>query len=248
MAGFNPAVIGRYGKNAILTRFAVVAVSTIFLTACNTARETTSSIPTDYRQRHPIVLSEKSRIVEIFIGTNRGGLSPAQGADVLAFAQAWKREATGGILIEIPAGKSNERAAVDSMHQIKSILSSAGLAPGSIRVVSYHAVDPRKLATVRLSYPKITAEAGPCGLWPSDLGPSFDRSYVENRPYWNLGCATQRNTAAMAANPADLVQPRGETPAYSGRRSVVLDKYRKGDSTATTYIDSGKGKISDVGK
>ena len=247
MAGFNPTVIGWYRGSTVLLRLAVFAASAVFLTACNTAREATGSIPTDYRQRHPIVLSEQSRSIELFIGTNRGGLNPSQRADVLAFAHAWKREATGGILIEIPSGKANERAAVDSMHEIKSILHSAGLPPDAIRVLRYQA-DPRKLAAVRLDYPKIAAEAGPCGLWPKDLGPSWDRTYVENRPYWNLGCATQRNLAAMVENPADLVQPRGETPTYSGRRTVVLDKYRKGESTATTYIDGGNGKISDVGK
>jgi len=48
--------------------------------------------------------------------------------------------------------------------------------------------------------------------------------------------------------PADLAQPRGEGPAYPARRSTILDKYRKGESTATTYPNAGAGKISDVGK
>ena len=52
----------------------------------------------------------------------------------------------------------------------------------------------------------------------------------------------------MVDNPADLVQPRGETPSYTGRRTTVLDKYRKGESPATVYPDADKGKISDVGQ
>ncbi len=52
----------------------------------------------------------------------------------------------------------------------------------------------------------------------------------------------------MIDNPADLVQPRGEVPAYTARRSTVLDKYRKGESTATVYPKEDQGKISDVGK
>ena len=43
-------------------------------------------------------------------------------------------------------------------------------------------------------------------------------------------------------------EARGDTPSYAGRRSVVLDKHRKGESTATQYPDAEKGKISDVGK
>ena len=42
-----------------------------------------------------------------------------------------------------------------------------------------------------------------------------DYGYNENKPYYNFGCATQRNLAAMIDNPADLEQPRPETPAYT---------------------------------
>jgi pilus assembly protein CpaD len=52
----------------------------------------------------------------------------------------------------------------------------------------------------------------------------------------------------MVDNPADLVQPRGETPPMAGRRSVVLDKYRRGEGTATQYPDANRGRISDIGQ
>jgi pilus assembly protein CpaD len=76
----------------------------------------------------------------------------------------------------------------------------------------------------------------------------FRSSYQENRPFWNLGCAYQRNMAAQIDNPADLVQPRGESPAYSARRSVAIDKYRKGENPSGTYNGYDTGKISDLGK
>ena len=53
---------------------------------------------------------------------------------------------------------------------------------------------------------------------------------------------------AMVENPADLIQPRAETPAYAGRRNQVFEKYRKGESTATVYPDADKAKISETGK
>ena len=52
------------------------------------ARPCSKSIPNDYRQRHPIVLKEAPRTVELFIGNRRGNLTAAQRADVLAFAQS----------------------------------------------------------------------------------------------------------------------------------------------------------------
>jgi pilus assembly protein CpaD len=113
----------------------------------------------------------------------------------------------------------------------------------------YHPDDPRTLATIRLSYPRIAAVAGPCGLWPKDLGPStLNNSYNENKPYYNFGCAYQRNMAAMVDNPSDLEQPRPETPAYTARRAAAFEKYRKGESTTTSYPEADRAKLSDTGK
>lgn len=223
----------------------VVGIATL-LSGCYVRKETVS-LPNDYRKRHPITLKEGERTVEIFVGNSRSGLNPSQRADVLSFAQDWRKNSTGGVIIDLPAGTANEVAASGTIPEIRSILAAAGIPPHAVSVRPYQA-SPDKLAAIRLNYSKIVAQAGPCGLWPDDLGPSFTPSYQQNRPYWNLGCATQRNLAAMVANPADLVQPRGEAPAYTPRRSVVLDKYRKGENTSTTYSNEDRGKLSDVGK
>jgi pilus assembly protein CpaD len=207
-----------------------------------------SPAASDYRLRHPIAIKEGARTVELFIGSNRGGLTGEQRADVLAFAQTWRRQATGGVVIELPAGTRNEIAAANSLHEVRSILAAAGVPPHAVEVRPYRPADPGKLATVRLNYSTLTADAGPCGTCPDDLGPTYDRQHNENVHYWNFGCASQRNLAAMVENKADLVQPRGEVPPYTGRRTTVLDKYHRGESTATVIPDADKGKISDVGK
>jgi pilus assembly protein CpaD len=221
------------------------------LAGCQTATPLTtgvSDIPTDYRQRHPIAIKEGERTVEFLIGHARGGLSAAQRADVTAFAHSWRRESTGGIVVDVPAGTPNARATSDALHEVRSILAHSGVPGSAVQVRRYQPADPRIMANLRLNYPRMDASAGPCGVWPDDIGPSFNRNYNENNPYYNFGCANQRNIAAMVENPHDLVQPRGETPIYAGRRAVVLDKYRKGESTATAYPDADKGKISDLGR
>lgn len=208
-----------------------------------------AAIPADYRQRHPIVIQEADRSVEIFVGSGRGGLSAEQRADVLAFGQAWLRDGTGPLAVDVPKDTPNARAAADALHEVHSLLSALGIPANAITARPYHPRDPRQFATLRISYPRITADAGPCGLWPDDLGPSVkNRLYIENKPYHNFGCANQRNLAAMVENPADLVQPRPETPPYTARRSIAFDKYRKGNPTATVYADGDKAKLSDLGK
>jgi pilus assembly protein CpaD len=219
------------------------------LAGCGTVYQpVVDAYPEDTRVRHPISIREGERKLELFVGVNRGGLSPTQQADVLAFAHSWRRESTGGMLIDIPLGTPNARASVDAVDEVRSILTAAGVGPHAIATRRYRPTTPIKFATLRLSYPKMIAEAGPCGLWPRDLGPSVDGTDATNHSYWNFGCSQQRNLAAMVDNPADLVQPRGETPSYAARRAFMLDKYRKGEPTGARNIDTDKAKISDIGK
>jgi len=209
----------------------------------------TARIPDDYRQRHPIAIQETDRSVVIFVGHARGDLSASQRADVVGLGRIWVSEGTGAIVADVPVDTPNARAAASSFREIQALLAASGVPPHGISVRHYHPDDPRMLPTIRLSYPKIAAVAGPCGLWPENLGPSIKNpSYFENKDYYNFGCAYQRNMAAMIDNPSDLVQPRAETPAYTIRRTEGFDKYRKGDTTATTYPESEKAKLSDAGK
>ncbi len=247
MTGLLTTIVKRRSATA-LRALAVVGLATS-LAGCYTQHVTQqAAYPDDYHERHPITLKEREHTVEVFVGRNRGGLTPSQRADVLSFAQLWRREATSGIIVDVPHGRSIEHAAADSMREVQSILAASGVPRNAIYVRTYKASGPT-LASIKLNYAKIAAEAGPCGLWPHDLGTSLDATYTENRPYWNLGCASQRNLAAMVANPEDLVQPRGEAPAYAPRRSVAIDHYRKGENPSGKYPgDYDKNKISGIGK
>jgi pilus assembly protein CpaD len=245
MASFRSTIAQRR-LDAALRTVAIGGLAAM-LGGCYSVKQDFATYPQDYRERHPITLRDGGRTVEVFLGRSRGGLSPAQRADVLAFAQTWKHEATSGIIIDVPNGGDVKLAAADSMREIHSILNASGVPGNGVRVRSYVPAD-LTLQSIKISYAKLTAEVGPCGRWPVDIGPTADSAQFENRPYWNLGCATQRNLASMADNPADLVQPRGEAPVYQARRSVVGDKYRKGENPSGTYAGYDTGKISGLGK
>ena len=206
-----------------------------------------NAYPTDYRVRHPITVHEGVKSVEVLIGRNRGGLTPSQRADVLAFAQAWRHEAGSGIIIDEPNGGPTDHAATDAIREIRSIFGAIGVPNGAIYVRRYKPARSA-LATIKLNYSKLVAEAGPCGQWPRDIGPSYESGFAENQPYWNLGCASQRNLASMVDNPADLVQPRGEIPPWAPRRNAVIDHWRKGENPSGNYVGFDVGKITDIGR
>ncbi len=234
-----------------LALLSAIIGATVALGGCRTVAQDDAaiSVPSDYRLRHPIVVEERLRSTEVFVGSFRGGLTATQRADVIAVGQNWLREGTGAITVEVPAHTPNARAAQESRREIHSLLAATGVPANAIATRNYTPNDPRQFATIRLGYPLVAATAGPCGTWPEDLSASIkNKSYYSNRPYYNLGCASQRNLAAMVANPSDLVQPRPEMPAYAARRTYALDKYRQGQGTATTYPDADKNKISNVGQ
>ena len=243
-------------KSADARRVLCMAGALIGLSVALSACKTTSNelvmqaaVPDDVRQRHPIAVQEADQSIVVFVGRGRGGLSAAQRADVMYLGQTWMREGTGVISIDVPVNTPNARAAEDSLREIKATLAAAGVPPRATNVRQYRPEDPRHMAAIRLNYPKISATAGPCGLWPEDLGPSIDnKGYFSNKSYYNFGCSNQRNLAAMIDNPSDLVQPRPESAAYAPRRGMMFDKYRKGMPTSTPSPDADKAKLSDTGK
>ncbi|MGB8402226.1 CpaD family pilus assembly protein [Bradyrhizobium sp.] len=239
------------GRHRTLRRLGALIGLSAALGACTSGggEVVTASVPADYRLRHPIAIQEADRSVVIFVGQARGGLSASQRADVMGLARIWVGEGTGAIVADVPFGTPNARAAASAFREVQAVLAAGGVPPRGIKSRHYHPDDPRTLPAIRLSYPRIAAVAGPCGRWPEDLGLSImNRDYSENRPYHNFGCATQRNLAAMVDNPSDLVQPRSEIAAYTARRTVAFEKYRKGTSTTTIYPEAEKAKLSDTGK
>ena len=228
---------------------ALVGLAVVLGACTHTDEAVTASVPDDYRLRHPIAIQEANESIVIFVGHARGGLSAPQRADVMGLAQTWLKEATGAISADVPVDTPNARTAADSLREIQALLISSGVPPRGFVVRRYHPDDPRQMAAIRLSYSRISAVAGPCGLWPEDLGPSIkNKGYYDNKPYHNFGCAYQRNMAAMVDNPSDLEQPRPETPPYTARRTAAFEKYRKGAPTAIAYPEAEKAKLSDTGK
>ena len=79
------------------------------------------------------------------------------------------------------------------------------------------------------------AQGPDCPDWSENLARD-----PQNMPFPNMGCATQKNFAAMVANPEDLLYPRAQTPRPGERRDVVWGKYVKGESTGSKWTPAGQ--------
>lgn len=191
----------------------------------------------DPAQRHPIIVSQQPQTLSLRVPRGSSGLAPQQRAELLAFADRSRASDAGNsrLIISAPSGSRNEVAAVHSVDEVRTLLSDRGFPESSILVEAYSQEGGDAEPPIKISYMRYVAEGPECGKWPENLAYN-----PNNLPHPNLGCANQRNLAAMVANPADLLGPRTPGQRSSERRDVVWDKYVKGESSNTEKKEDEK--------
>ncbi|MCB1445891.1 MAG: CpaD family pilus assembly lipoprotein [Rhizobiaceae bacterium] len=208
----------------------ILAVSAA-LTSCAARpdRVTTSSVPDDYRTRHPITLAEVQHSLDIPVGTGERKLTTPLRDLVRGFAQDYLALSSSTVSVALPASSVNAGAAHAVRSEVRQVLIDAGVKPNRIVMTTYDPAQASASSPIRLGFVAVTAITGDCGQWPTDL---FGPSIRDNTNWENFGCATQQNLAAQIANPADLVGPRGMTPIDAQRRAEVISIYRKDGNPA----------------
>lgn len=234
---------------AVTPALAVLAALTV--AACQTQQPTVEALATnDYRLRHPIVVSEGVKTLDLPIGSDMRRLSPQLSAAISSFAAEARSRGGGAMEIIVPSGAGNEAAVHAVLPEIRKSLVQGGASPKRIATRSYPVQDPQVSAPVRLAYSGLQAKAGPCGQWPDNITGGGDgmrhNPHLNNTQYYNFGCATQANLAAMVDNPTDLLYPRASTPADQIRRGTVYGKYRAGEQTAADYKEGDGSRVSDA--
>ncbi len=197
----------------------------------------------DPTERHPILVSQQPQTMNVRVARGAGGLNPQQRAELLSFASRSRASDAGNskLIIEAPSGGANEVAAMRAVHEIRQLLSDNGIPETSMSVEVYSR-DGDPQPPIRVSFMRYVAEGPQCGDWSTNL--ATDR---QNMPHPNLGCSTQKNLAAMIANPADLLGPRSESSRSSERRDVTWEKYLKGDVTGAKKSEDEKVKVDGGG-
>ena len=245
MTLFTPRLGSRI--SARLPVLAGLAIACALLPACVSRKaDVTASVPTDVRDRHPIVLSESPRSIEIYAGAGR--LDLRQSDDIAAFAAEYRAHGRSQIVAEVPSQDGVRGSGHRGLMAVRDSLARNGVGASSVQVRSYPAPDYTVAAPVRLSFARLQARVPhECGNWPEDLGASNGTFSATNRPYHNLGCAYQTNIAALVADPVDLVRGRTEGRIDTVRRMGAIDKLRAGQDPSTTYRDAATKINSAVG-
>lgn len=221
------------GPRRRLPLLCAIALAALASPACSLRNnaQVTGALPSpDVRERHPIVLTEAPRSLELFPGPG-GHLDARQAGDLAAFAADYHANARSVIVAETD-GPGGARALAAARAQ----LARHGVPAGAVRSRPGHGGHLGGGAPLILSFAKLTARVPhECGHWPEDLGMSNARFSATNQPYWNLGCASQANLAAQIADPLDLVRARPEGRIDTIKRMNAIDKIRQGQDPSTAY-------------
>lgn len=210
----------------------VLACAAVFLVACT---EPLVGEYYDVKQAHPIEVS--SRIKAHAVDVDHSAPSPAgdKDAELTAFVREFIQY--GGDTLEVAvAGESLEGTDADAVTEdIVTRLLLLGVRRDEIRIKRVKSQAANGPAV--LSFERYRAEFGECGRQVRGGG------YVpRNTKNIDFGCAHRANMAAMASNPADLDRPRREQPTDAMRRSMMIERYRSGESTETE-----RGEREDAG-
>ena len=229
------------GRHTVTRRIAGAAASLLVLAlgACATDTTVTSStLPADYRLRHPIGLVNSPADLDVFVGQNTGFVDERQREDIRTFAKNYRQDGRGPLLMMVPAAHSGMPVASHrGVQTLKALLASGGVPGSMIQVTSYAAPGDPIAAPVRLTFAKLQAKVmTKCGEWPADvMGNVASVDGWHNRNYHNFGCAMQTVYANQVADPLDLIRPRDETRADINRRMKVFDDARKSTDPSTGW-------------
>lgn len=242
-AASGPAAVVRAAMvRAVWARAALAGTVAAALGACAPERAVTGSLyPREVQQRHPIVLADAPRNLDVFI-QGSGQLDPRQGTDVRAFAAEYRQSGSGPLLVQVPLGSPGARVTLGGVRQA---MAEVGVGGRQLALSTYDPLNRALASPIRLTFRRLQAKvASRCGQWPQDLGGTDLEFNAGNDPYWNLGCATQSNFAAQVADPIDLVRGRSMGRGDTIRRTKDIENLRQGKDPSTTYRQDDKGKIT----
>lgn len=229
--------VGLGRPHAALLTAMLVVIPSLAMTAGGCAQGPRMDAPftlSDPTQRHPIKVGEGQAILELSAPRGARGLTGTQWNRLYNYLAKYNETGTSGIVVRTPSGSGNQAEAKRVYSDVRHAMRRSGISPRDVKVRSYHASHVGS-APVRLSFMELRAQGPDCGDWSENLARN-----PANLPSPNMGCATQRNLAAMIADPNDLLQPRGEAPRPGERRDTVWGKYVKGEPTGAKWAPNNK--------
>ncbi|MFT3997198.1 MAG: CpaD family pilus assembly protein [Asticcacaulis sp.] len=203
------------------------------LTGC--ASDNSAPPPLTPLDQYP--LAAQSRIDAIHLKLHpKGGLSENQrrALNQLASRASWN----GGGPVDISIVTANAPDAVRGGYAVRDYLTAHQV---SAHVIAYTTSQSQPADVISLITTEYRADVPDCNRQWENLSKS-----AQNLAPVNFGCAINANLAAQIDDPRDIAAPQPATPGDTGRKTTIIEKYRKGEVTSAAQDDAAKTTISSV--
>jgi pilus assembly protein CpaD len=195
-------------------------------------------IPPPVLNTEQFPLSAQSRTDAVHLKVNASGLSDNQlrALNNIAARASWD----GGQPIDLTIVTNGSPQAQSMAHMARDYLVSRKV---SSHVIAYTTNQAQPADVISLNMTEFRADIPNCNTAWENLAATRN-----NTAYQNFGCAVTANMAAQIADARDIAAPQAPTASDTGRRAMVIDKYRKGEKTSSESDEASKGTISNAVK
>jgi pilus assembly protein CpaD len=204
-----------------MTRFASLA-ALLLAGSCAAPQNDGTGQMADPVANHPIAVEPSYHSLKLPFSSTDAGLMPDDSARFGVFVSDYLNNGNGAISISAPPG-AGANAAIGYFGER---LAAYGVPRDRILVGTHDGANDGRVELGFMSYKAHVEACGPTNDWSTNWGDTAD-----NQPPPSFGCATQKNLAAMVADPRDLIEPRTMTPSDAVRRNTVMGHYEKGEVT-----------------
>ncbi len=223
-------------------------VSALSLGACSSggAGSSTGPVPAEYLEgspldRNAIEVVKRTEFLEVDIHPEASTVSDADRRRIGAFIGAYQSTGQGPLIVSLPVSSANPQLAVAATAEARTIAYERGVKYEEIAGTT-HGEGSGLNEPLVMAYQTYEAIAPDCKSF-AEINVA---DVTSNNELPNFGCAVRTNLAAMIADPSDLL---GNRPLDAGdpvRRSIILDKFRNGESTGAERSDDESGTVSEA--
>ena len=226
-------------------RWTYAALAAVFLvTGCSLAEHENKTRDDVYvetiRSLHPIGVEETMESLNIAGSVGDANLNSIELRRVGEFVDRYRANGYGELAITIPAAAASDTNTLGRAKQVADVARQRGLSSGQV-MLRIDTADQRTDGPVMLSYERLSVILPACGDWSRES--AFD---YNNRISPNLGCASQRNTGLMIAQPADILAQRATTPRDTAMSNRVIQLWRAGEVTRSERDEGDEASFADV--
>lgn len=176
--------------------------------------------------RNQIKVVESTEKLELYTRPEGLELSARDQYAVGQFLESYRLSGDGPLYVNLPSASLSGTGTQQANTLVRTLMAQAGVNPAALQTGEYQS-DPEAPAPIVVSYRTLKAVPADCRFM-DDLTLTYN-----NQPTQSFGCSGNANLAAMVADPRQFLEPYPASAPNSQRRTVVYDKYIKGESTAS---------------